>query len=67
MQPHEEIPYTVNPHPYCASSTNEERLPPPVVVFGTELHVDCHDSYFGNRDDEYDGDDGEEAKDIVIA
>ena len=53
--------------PEARTSTNEDALPPPVVVFLAEHNVCGHDGDFDNREDADEGDDGEEAEDIVVA
>jgi hypothetical protein len=42
-------------------------MPPPIVVFGTQLNVNCDNSDFGNSYDEYNRDHRQKAEDVVVA
>lgn len=67
MQLREVVPDTIHKYPKRRASTNEEGMPPPIIVLRAELDVDRHDGDLGDCDDEDDGHDGEEAEDVVVA
>jgi len=67
MQPHEVIVNAVHEHPYGAGSADGKGVPPPIIVFGAELDIDCHDGDFGDGEHKDYGDNGKEPKDVVVA
>lgn len=50
------IPDAVRKDPERTTTSGQETLPPPVVVFSTELGIRGDDGYFGNCDQEDEGD-----------
>lgn len=67
MQLEEVVPDAVRKHPDGAPAADHEGLPPPVVVLLAELDVDGDDGHLGNCHHQDDGDDGQEAKDVVVS
>jgi len=66
MQSRGIIPRGIDKNPKARRSSHQERLPPPVVVLGTQLDVGGDDDRLGNRDGEEGRDDAEEAEDVII-
>ena len=60
-------PDAVDEDPEGATTTNEDRLPPPIVVLRAELDVCCYNRDFDDGHDVDDADDGQESKDIVVS
>jgi len=67
MQFHEVIPDAVQEHPNSASPSYEETVPPPVIILVAEGNINRDNCHFGNGEDQDDRDDGEKAKDIIVA
>ena len=61
------IPHAVHEDPEGAGSTDEEALPPPVVVFVAKLDVGRNYCDFTDRDDQYGAHNAQKAEDVVVA
>ena len=60
-------PDTVDKDPEGAATTNEDRLPPPVVVFRAKLDICRYNRDFDDGHDIDNADNGQESKDIVVS
>ena len=60
-------PDAVDEDPEGAATTDEDRLPPPMVVLCAELDVCRHNRDFDDGHNIDNADDGQESKDIVVS
>jgi len=61
------VPDAIGKYPDGGGAANKERLPPPVVVLRAELNISSHNRNLDDCDNQNTANDGQEAKDIIVA